>query len=186
MKITMPVAKSNIPSANGNIYPSEVLFKMAKELNKNKEKIIYFELNHWTPGLGYPMAEPFRSWMNDFYKTEEEKEKSWVNSAKILNEKFKKEGLVVVMASIDMSLNYCVAARESWVKQNCPELLTKYTDFLRMSTEEDDDEPPHGEFWTHFVKWSEENCGLWFDEECQSEEDEDEFYWELTRYEGDK
>lgn len=34
MKITIPVAKSNILTANGNIYPSEVLLKMAEELNK--------------------------------------------------------------------------------------------------------------------------------------------------------
>lgn len=182
MKITMPVAKSNIPTANGNIYPSEVLLKMAEELNKNKEKIIYFELNHWTPDSGYPDVEPFKSWMSDYYKTKEEEEKSWVNTAKILNEKFEKEGLAVVLASIDMSLNYCVAARESWVKQNCPELLTKYTDYLRIPT--DDDELPRGGFENHFVEWSEENCGLWFDEDCKSENGE--FYWKLTRYEGDE
>ena len=90
-----------------------------------KQDIVYFELNNWFSGRDYPDAEPFLSWMQD--------------DSKIIfanDEWAKANKLVVSETLIDMSLNYCITAPREWVEKNCPELLTKYTEFLRIPEEE--------------------------------------------------
>lgn len=109
------------------------------------EKIIYFELNNWSPGLDYPNAEPFTTWMGndlDLKFTDDE----WCKENK----------LCVIRHLVDMSANFLIAAPESWVKENCPELLTKYTKFV---FEPDEDGYVYGKFDTEFPEYSEENFG---------------------------
>lgn len=121
----------------------------------DKIDCVYFELNNWER---YPDAEPFISWMNDGYDTEEEEEKSWIkNHIKDFNDYCIKNKLVVVMSLIDMSFNYCVTASKSWVEENCPELLTKYTSYLRH--EDSDGNLPLGRFNCPFFEYTENNYG---------------------------
>ena len=61
-----------------------------------------------------------------------------------------------------MSCNYCVSAKENWVKENCPELLTKYTEFIREP--EDEEETPYGRFGCHFKLYNKNNFGLWIED----------------------
>lgn len=124
------------------------------------KEIVYFELNNWSCGKDYPAAEPFLSWMGNDYKLA------------FLNESFVRENkLCVVKDIIDMSVNFCITATKQWVMDNCPELLTKYTDFLRYPDEYGD---VIGRFDNEFLEYDEENIGIqdvYIDDE---EDDEDE------------
>lgn len=114
--------------------------------------VVYFELNNWFPGRDYPNAEPFLTWLADSlgHKFRDE---SWV----------KENNLVVVESFVDMSSNYCIAATKEWIEENCPDLLTKYTEFLRYKDEEG--ELPEGRFGCPFLEYSTENIGCHFAEE---------------------
>ena len=46
------------------------------------------------------------------------------------------------------------------VLKNCPELLTKYTKFLRYP--EEDEELPYGRFGSPFYEYTDENIGFHF------------------------
>jgi len=117
-----------------------------KKKLKNNE-IIYFELNNWFAGRDYPNTDPFLTWLsNDNCLSFEDEE--WV----------KKNKLCVICQPIDMSVNFCITTTEEWVEKNCPELLTKYTEFLRFPDEEDD--VVYGKFGTEFLQYSEENIGI--------------------------
>lgn len=110
------------------------------------KEIIYFELNDWICGRDYPDAEPFVSWMNT---------QNYIPIFR--NEKWAKENkLVIVESLVDMSLNYCIAASKKWVEKNCPELLTKYKEFLR----EEDEEELRGQFGCPFKEYKKENFGV--------------------------
>lgn len=85
----------------------------------SKPKLVHFEVNNWISGRDYPAMEPFLSWMKDDLKLQL-RDDAWAKENK----------LCVVVQSVDMSLNFCVTAEESWVQQNCPELLTGYRQFL--------------------------------------------------------
>ena len=110
------------------------------------DEIIYFELNNWAPGYNYPDAQPFLDWLcNDLYIQFEDEE--WVKENK----------LCVVADLVDMSVNFCITSKKKWVVDNCPELLTKYTMFLREPDEYGD---VYGQFGHEFLKYSEENIGV--------------------------
>lgn len=128
------------------------------------DDIVFFELNNWFCGRDYPDAEPFIGWMMDDL------------NIKFRNEEWVKENkLCVVVSFVDMSQNFCITAKKSWVEENCPELLTKYTQFIR-DYEEDDDEYSHveGRFGHLFLDYEEENIGItWVDDEDYYSDDED-------------
>ena len=107
-----------------------------------RDDIIYFELNNWSTGKDYPDSEPFLSWIED----NKFRDENWIKENK----------LVVVESIVDMSLNYCVAATKEWVQSKCPELLTKYTQFIRY---EEDDDLPEGRFRCPFLEYDEDNIG---------------------------
>lgn len=115
-------------------------------------KIIYFELNNWFRGQDYPDAEPFIGWMENDLKQKFRNE-DWIKENK----------LVVVESFVDMSMNYCITATKEWVQTNCPELLTKFTWFVRSI--EDDDDLPQGRFGCPFLEYSEDNIGYHYAEE---------------------
>lgn len=115
-------------------------------------EIIYFELNNWFAGTDYPDGEPFLSWMRNDLKIKF-RDKDWVKENK----------LVVVESIVDMSLNFCVTATKEWVQSNCPELLIKYTQFIRYG--EEDDELPEGRFGCPFLEYDEDNIGCHYAEE---------------------
>ena len=110
------------------------------------EDTIYVEFNNWMPGIHYPDAEPFNSWMKDDLNIAFNNE-SWVKENK----------LCVVRSLVDMSFNFCITANRGWVEQNCPELLAKYTKFLRYPEE---DGCVYGQFGHRFLSYSEENIGI--------------------------
>ena len=112
---------------------------------ENMSEIIYFEINNWFSGRDYPDIEPFLSWMADNFKNKF-RDRIWVKENK----------LVVVESLVDMSLNYCVTAKKEWVQLNCPELLTKYTQFVRYGEGED---LPEGRFGCPFLEYNEYNIG---------------------------
>lgn len=115
-----------------------------------QKEMVYFELNNWMPNSCYPNAEPFKTWVS--YEHFNFDNKNWIKENK----------LVVVRTVVDMSANWCITATKEWVLKNCPELLTKYTKFLRYPDE--DGEPPYGEisYNTPFYEYTEENIGWHF------------------------
>lgn len=155
----------------------------------DSEKIIHFELNNWFSGRDYPDCEPFKSWIKNNTLSSDE----WAKENK----------LVIGAGTFDMSMNWLISARESWVKENCPILLSneeysyttimhdasgthettckaKYSQFLR---EPDEDGDVYGKFDWKFPEYSEENYGVhyidemdyWDDEwEDEDEDDDDE------------
>ena len=116
-------------------------------------EIIYFELNNWFCGRDYPNSEPFIGWMGRDLGIPFDNE-DWVKENK----------LVVVHSFADMSQNYCITATKEWVENNCPELLTKYKEFIRYKK---DGELPKGRFGSPFLEYKEENIGIYFAEEFQ-------------------
>jgi len=114
--------------------------------------IVYFELNNWFSGRDYPDAEPFITWLGDDLHIKFDDEE-WVKDNK----------LCVLEDLIDMSQNFCITAPKEWVQKNCPELLTKYKEFLR---EENEDGYVLGRFGHEFLDYKEENIGIkWEDYE---------------------
>lgn len=118
-------------------------------------EIVYFELNNWSPGRDYPDVEPFISWMCDDMN-QKFQNKEWVKENK----------LVVVESLVDMSSNYCITATKEWLEDNCPELLTKYSEFIKKSDEGDD--LPEGRFGCPFLEYKENNIGIHFAEEVNN------------------
>ena len=127
-------------------------------MSKDKE-VVFFELNNWQRGKDYPNAEPFITWISDDF------------NICLRSNKWAKENKLCVAAShVDMSSNFCITATREWVEQNCPELLTKYREFLREGEEEDEDgvlwSGVYGRFGTEFLKYDEVNFGVkWVEEE---------------------
>ena len=123
------------------------------------EEIIFFELNNWFADADYPAAEPFLTWigndLNIYFNNDD-----WVKENK----------LCVVRSIIDMSINFCITTTKSWVEKNCPELLTKYTKFLRFP---DEDGYIEGRFGNDFLEYKEENIGTTEDNDDEFENDED-------------
>ena len=113
-----------------------------------KNDIIYFELNNWMAGTDHPDAQPFYSWMNDYNLRTFFGSERWT----------KQNELCVVWSNIDMSANFCISAKREWVEKCCPELLTKYTQFIRYP---EDEELPEGRFGCRFVEYSADNFGVW-------------------------
>jgi len=101
-------------------------------------------LNNWTPGVTYPNAEPFKTWMseklfNTFY------DEKWVIENK----------LVIACRIIDQSLQFAISAPKEWVVENCPELLTKYSQFIWKPEGDELDQ------WEiEFLEYDENNIGL--------------------------
>ena len=119
-------------------------------MENNNQEIIYFDLNNWTRGVDYPNAEPFITWMGNDIKLYFSN-KEWV----------KKNNLVVVVTIGDLSVSYNITATKKWVEENCPELLTKYSNFICIP--EEDDDIPEPRIYGHFLEYSKENIGLHYD-----------------------
>ena len=116
-------------------------------------EIINFELNNWWPDDYYPNCEPFISYVcflkerNYYVKF---RDTNWIKENK----------LVIVETIEDMSVNFCVTATKSWVEENCPEILTKYSKFIR--TLEEGEDKVRGDFGCPFLDYTEENIGYHF------------------------
>lgn len=126
--------------------------------------VIYFELNNWSAGEHYPWAEPFITWLGDdgnLYFSNEE----WVS----------KQDITVTECFIDMSVNYCIGAPKEWVENNCPELLTKYTNFIMKKNEDDE---LVGRSFSPVIEYTEENKGKIFRFEEHFSRDKG-IWWEL-------
>lgn len=111
--------------------------------------IICFELNNWFAERDYPDVEPFLTWMDDDNIYDEKY---------LTDDKWAKENNICVAAEcIDMSVNVCVTSSKEWVEKNCPELLTKYTTFLRTHDENGD---TYGRFGTKFLTYDQKHFGV--------------------------
>lgn len=128
---------------------------------KNDE-VVYFELNNWFSGTDYPSSGILHKWMcNDFKQKFRNEE--WI----------KRNGLIVVHSLVDMSMNYCITAKRSWVEKRCPSLFNeKNRKFLRFPEEGED--VPEGRFGGHFLSFDEYEPGLYLDIE---EEDSQGYYY---------
>lgn len=142
------------------------------------EDIVYFELNNWFSGRDYPNVEPFLTWMTDTKLDQYFLNDDWV----------KEQGLCVVHSFVDMSCNFCITAKRSWVESVIPDLLTdktveyttittskdgtienthtnSYSSFIRQSKNGD---TPVGRFGCPFLEYSKENIGIkyWDEDKC--------------------
>lgn len=82
-------------------------------IKRSKEEIIYFSVNNWFCYEHYPPTKNFKKWLGNDLK-----------QAFCDNKWCKENKLCVYYGCIDMSVNFTIAAPRSWVKKNCPELLT--------------------------------------------------------------
>lgn len=115
-------------------------------------ELVRFELNNWFGGMDYPDEEPFITWMCDDLNQYFMKE-NWT----------KENGLVVTVALVDMSFNYCIVAKKDWVERFCPKLLTTYSEFVRDKSQ----------FDIPFREYCPENLGVrWYDFDLGGWEDE--------------
>ena len=126
----------------------------------NNEDIVYFSVNNWGSDL-YPQGKTFHEWMKDDLNLQLSNEQ-WA----IDNE------LCIVCEFIDMSDNFCVAAKRSWVEQHCPEVLGTKFEYKGKNGER----PEEGMFGTPFPEYCKENFGVHFfyDPEDDVEEDDEE------------
>lgn len=110
--------------------------------------IVYFEFNNWLPGIHYPDDEPYITWLGDDSNIIFLDNEQWVKDNK----------LCVVWYIIDQSFNFLITATKEWVEQNCPTLLTKYTEFLRFPNENG---KVYGRFPDiEFLPYDEKNIGI--------------------------
>lgn len=116
-----------------------------------EQDVVYFELNNWFAGRDYPDAQPFLMWMNECVPIKF-LQQGWVERNK----------LVVSVTYIDMSVNFCITAPREWVKENCPELLTKYSQFIVTPDEEGYVESRFAEEGARFFDYTKENIGKVF------------------------
>jgi hypothetical protein len=127
--------------------------------------IVYFELNDWSAYEDYPPEEPYIDWCC-IYKNED----GTYHLPKLRNEKWLKEnGLIVVESLLDMSMNFCITAPKTWVNENCPNLLTTWSKFIRIP--EDEDDVPCGRWDTPFLPYEEKYIGYHY-----TNEEDDGFY----------
>lgn len=127
----------------------------------NNEDIVYFSVNNWSCDL-YPQGETFHNWMKDDLNLQLSNEQ-WA----IENE------LCIVEEAIDMSSNFCVAAKREWVEKHCPEVLGTKFEYKG----ENGEQPEEGMFGTPFPEYCEENFGVHFiykPLDCDEDEDLDE------------
>lgn len=89
------------------------------------EKIIYFQLNHYTIKETYPI-EPFTTWDKEPYPYLVEKEYIMKNN------KWCKDNNVniVINAGCDEGFVFRVSATKYWLDKNFPELFIKYKDLI--------------------------------------------------------
>lgn len=130
-------------------------------MGDHREDLVYFELNNWFPERDYPDGEPFLTWMGNDNEIPFRKD-DWA----------KENELCVHACFIDMSQNFCIIAKREWVEEHCPDLLTKYTKFIR---EPDEDGFVEGRFGNSFPKSGEYGV-VWLDDDgdyMQDEDDED-------------
>ncbi len=113
-----------------------------------KDNAVYFELNMWEAGTFYPDESPFTDWIT--FRG---------NKQPLLDDiQFVRDNkLCVVVTVIDQSLIYCISASRDWVQQQCPNLLTKYTKFLRHPSK---DGNVYGQWGTEFIRYTEDNIGV--------------------------
>lgn len=131
-----------------------------KNTEKTDDDIVYFELNNWMQGEDYPNAEPFITWCGNDLRLQ------------FLDEKWVKENeLCVKKENIDMSVNFCITAKKSWVEKMCPSLLTEYKEFIRTPDKYGD---VCGRFGTTFLEYKKDNIGICFVEDDNEYEEEDE------------
>lgn len=135
--------------------------------------IVNFELDNWVAGKDYPDAEPFKTWMSDYVLQFSNKEWDEQNE------------LCVVAGLIDMSICFHVSAKKEWVEKNCPELLTKYRNFIKTPEDELDDSeefPENERRWQiPFIKWNINNIGLY-----SWDEDEEKIYKKVSNEDDDR
>lgn len=152
------------------------------------EEIVYFELDNWFCGQDYPNAEPFISWMGKDYNFCFGDD-AWCKENK----------LCIEAGPIDMSTCFCISAPISWVRENCPKLLTDEECGAEVTSQHGDG---HGNWVTEkryepckyskfickegfgrisgwpFREYKKENFGVhwndWYYENLQEEDDEDE------------
>lgn len=120
--------------------------------------VVYFELNNWSRGSDYPNAEPFLSWFAV----------DWAIPFRS-DEWCKANRLCVVAKRVDMSQNFCITATKEWVQRYCPELLTKYREFV---WEPDENGCVEGNF-SYFLDYTPENFGVHYDLSDEDEDDKD-------------
>lgn len=125
--------------------------------------IIYFELNNWMSEDDYPPEEPYISWCctgkteDGKYTQPKLRDKDWVKENKI----------IVVESLLDMSMNFCITAPKEWVEENCPNLLTTWSKFIRIPEEGCD--LPEGGWGTPFLPYEEKYIGYHYAEEDENE-----------------
>ena len=125
----------------------EDLERICHDFDMSSKDIIYFSVNDWYCGIHYPDTEIFRKWLG------EDEGQYFMN-----DEWCKENKLCVYCGIIDISCNYTVSAPKEWVKKNCPELLTNYSDFIFLP-KEGETKPEHDNWHQPFRDYCEENFG---------------------------
>lgn len=112
------------------------------------EEILYIELNNWQEDVDFPKNDKFNKWIDE-------------TNCQFEDDKWAKDNnLCICFYFYDMSKNYLISAPKSWVIENCPEILNKYSKFLRYSNEDGDIYVKNRQSEnTKFLPYSVENFG---------------------------
>lgn len=134
------------------------------------EDIVYFEVNNWTPDKDYPDIPQFTKWVGNSSTDDD-----WDKDTFCDDEYAKENELVISFALIDMSFNFCVCAKKSWVKNNCPSLLDEDKQFMAKICGGE----PESRFGVPFLEYKPENYGV--HHFAEQEGDDGYFYWKNVK-----
>lgn len=129
-------------------------------MNDEDDEVVYFEFNSWSADY-WPDGEPYISWI--IYGREKNNDEDDESTIFDDEDWVKENELCVLINPLDMSLNYSVTAKKSWVEDNCPNLLTENSKFLRYPEEGED--LPYGRCG-QFLEYSDENVGITYGDWC--------------------
>lgn len=112
------------------------------------DEIVYFEVNNWFCGRDYPNSKFFIECLKDDLKQRFQNDK-WC----------KEQEICVVFCIVDMSYNYNVTAKKSWVFENCPELFDDENKRF-ICVPEEDCELPDCNLDGYFLEYCPDNFGV--------------------------
>ena len=123
------------------------------------EELVYFELNNWTPDKDYPNKPQFTKWVGNVL-TDSDNNEDWEKDTFCDNEYAKKNELVISFGLVDMSFDFCVVAKKSWVEKNCPSLLDEDSRFLAQKILDEENEEYESHWGLPFLEYNHDNFGF--------------------------
>lgn len=119
--------------------------------------IVYFGINDWDKSV-YPQHDPFIEWLKPNLTKGEPfyifRDDQWC----------KKNQIVVCECTVDQSCNFNITASRKWVEEHCPCVFGTEFDLTESIEIDDTVGLPFGYLDGHFLPYTPENFGYWYEE----------------------